>query len=314
MFSVAKISKGMNSIIGDIRDRNNLTESMRSNTPDIIIHMAAQALVRRSYLEPEETFSTNIMGTVNLLEAVRKTPSARAVLIVTSDKSYENKEWVWGYRETEPMGGADPYSSSKACAELITAAYRTSYFHPNSYDLHKVAIATARAGNVIGGGDWAEDRLIPDVLSAFEKFNPAVIRNPNSTRPWQHVLEPLSGYMLLLKNLYEIGPPFAQAWNFGPKDEGARSVEWVVGKITQKWGVNASWIAENTVHPHEANSLKLDCSKAKSLLGWQPKWSLEYALDMIIDWHKAYLLGLDMSKISLKQINEYSLTEDESHH
>jgi CDP-glucose 4,6-dehydratase len=267
--------------------------------------MAAQPLVRYSYLEPVETYSTNVMGTVNLLEAIRQTKSVKALVNVTTDKCYENREWAWGYRENEAMGGFDPYSSSKGCAELVTAAYRNSYFHPEKYQTHGVAIATGRAGNVIGGGDWAEDRLIPDTMRAIVSGRPVHIRSPHSIRPWQHVLEPLSGYLLLAQRLYEEGPVFAEAWNFGPNDDDAKPVDWILDKLTQTWGDGASWLLDKGEHPHEAHYLKLDCSKAKSQLQWQPKWSLATAIEKICVWHKAHASGADMQAMCLHQIKQY---------
>lgn len=306
LFEVAEIGKDMASIIGDIRDLEHLRKAFAEHRPEIVIHMAAQPLVRYSYIEPVETYSTNVMGTVNLLEAVRSTPSVRVVVNVTSDKCYENREWVWGYRENEAMGGYDPYSNSKGCAELVTAAYRSSYFHPDKYTTHGVAIASARAGNVIGGGDWADDRLIPDILRAITDGHPVTIRNPHAIRPWQHVLEPLSGYLVLAQKLYEEGASYAQGWNFGPNDEDAKPVQWIVEKLTQAWGEGASWTLDGGEHPHEAHYLKLDCSKAKARLVWQPRWHLEDALTAIIDWHRAYQHEEDMRAISLRQIQLYA--------
>lgn len=308
LFEAANVAQGMKSIIGDIRDGDALAGCIGGDLPEIVIHMAAQPLVRRSYADPVETYSTNVMGTVNLLEAVRRTPSVRAVVVVTTDKCYENKEWVWGYRETEPMGGFDPYSSSKGCAELVTAAYRNSFFNLDQYPMHKVALATARAGNVIGGGDWAEDRLIPDILNAFEKARPVVIRYPNSIRPWQHVLEPLTGYMMLAENLYNEGITCAEAWNFGPNDDDSKTVCWIAGQLAQQWGEGVSWTTDQSVQPHEALYLKLDCSKAKARLGWMPKWTIDQSLENIVVWHKAYLGGADMREVSLRQIEKYSLS------
>ena len=309
LFEVAHVAQGMKSIISDISDGTRLTNAMRQAAPDIVIHMAAQPLVRRSYVDPVETYSTNVMGTVCLLEAVRQTPSVRAVVNVTTDKCYENKEWVWGYRENEPMGGFDPYSSSKGCSELITAAYRNSFFNTAKYSEHQVALATARAGNVIGGGDWAEDRLIPDILRAIESSQSVNIRNPHATRPWQHVLEPLSGYLSLAENLYTQGPAFAEAFNFGPAEEDVKPVQWIVEQLTQSWGNGASWHLESGIHPHEAHYLKLDCSKARATLGWQPHWKLGQALQSIIVWHKAHSThqnSKDMRSLCLQQINDYS--------
>lgn len=308
LFEVADVACGMTSIIGDIRDGPVLAAAMRQAEPDIVIHMAAQPLVRRSYADPVETYSTNVMGTVNLLEAIRQTPSVRAVVNITTDKCYENKEWVWGYRESEPMGGFDPYSSSKGCAELVTAAYRNSFFNADNYGKHRVALATARAGNVIGGGDWAEDRLIPDILRAIEAGRPVNIRNPQATRPWQHVLEPLSGYLALAQALYTQGPAFAEAFNFGPAEDDARPVQWIVEQLTQQWGEGAAWQLDGAVHPHEAHYLKLDCSKARATLGWHPQWDLAQALEAIIIWHKANYRRQDMRAVCLQQISDYSLT------
>lgn len=305
LFEVADVAQGMKSIIGDIRDGAALTKAMREAAPDIVIHMAAQPLVRRSYVDPVETYSTNVMGTVHVLEAVRQTQSVRAVVNVTSDKCYDNREWVWGYRENEPMGGYDPYSNSKGCAELVTAAYRSSFFNPEKYNEHRVALATGRAGNVIGGGDWAEDRLIPDILSAIGEGRRVVIRNPDAVRPWQHVLEPLSGYLLLAQKLYQEGAAYAEGWNFGPADEDAKPVQWIVDSLTKSWGDGASWLLDQGDHPHEAHYLKLDCSKAKARLDWRPRWRLEHALAAIVDWHRAYRDGKDMHELTLRQIRAY---------
>lgn len=308
LFEVADLSKGMTSIIGDIRDLEHLRTVFSEHRPEIVFHMAAQPLVRYSYAEPVETYSTNVMGTVNLLEAVRSTSSVKAVVNVTSDKCYENREWVWGYRENEAMGGYDPYSNSKGCSELITAAYRNSYFNPERYKDHGVAVATARAGNVIGGGDWAVDRLIPDIMHAIMQGEPVNIRNPHSIRPWQHVLEPLSGYLLLAQKLYEEGADFAEGWNFGPNDTDAKPVQWVVESLTRAWGEGASWKLDGMEHPHEAHYLKLDCSKAKSLLNWAPRWTLEQTVQQICIWHKAFQVGADMQALCLHQINQYEAT------
>ena len=307
LFEVANVSSGMTSIIGDIRDLATLQKVFAEHRPEIVIHMAAQPLVRYSYLEPVETYSTNVMGAVNLLEAIRQTKSVKAVVNVTTDKCYENREWAWGYRENEAMGGFDPYSSSKGCAELVTAAYRNSYFHPEKYHEHGVAIATGRAGNVIGGGDWAEDRLIPDTMRAIVSGQLVNIRNPHSIRPWQHVLEPLSGYLLLAQRLYEECPAFAEAWNFGPNDDDAKPVDWILDKLTKTWGEGASWQLDKGDHPHEAHYLKLDCSKAKSRLQWQPKWSLATAIEEICVWHKAHTAGADMQAMCLHQIKQYEM-------
>jgi len=288
--------------IADIRDLASLQKAMSEVKPDVVIHMAAQPLVRYSYVNPVETYATNVMGTVHVLESTRTTDSVRATVVVTTDKCYENKEWVWGYRENEPMGGYDPYSNSKGCSELVTSAYRQSYFSsPNSSN----KIASARAGNVIGGGDWSEDRLIPDAIKAFEANKPLMIRNPLATRPWQHVLEPLSGYLILAQALYEQGSSFASGWNFGPRDEDNRAVQEVVELIISNWSDAARWEKEGVEQRHEANLLKLDCSKARTQLGWIPKWNLDTATQKIVEWQKAFQAKENMQKVSLAQINDY---------
>jgi CDP-glucose 4,6-dehydratase len=302
LFIEANVAADMESEIGDIRNLEQLTESMVSFSPDILIHMAAQPLVRLSYQEPVDTYTTNVIGTVNVLEAARKCPNLKAIVSVTTDKCYENKEWDWGYRESEPMGGHDPYSSSKGCAELVTSAYRRSFF--SSEDT--ASLASARAGNVIGGGDWAEDRLIPDILRAFEKSEPVLIRNPQSTRPWQHVLEPLSGYLVLAQELHLNGDDFAEGWNFGPKDEDCKPVSWILDEMVSHWKNNASWILDKENNPHEAGFLKLDCSKAANRLKWSPKWNLQLTLKSIVDWQQLYINGEDIKKQCLTEINIYS--------
>jgi CDP-glucose 4,6-dehydratase len=301
LFVEACVADGMESEIGDIRDLQSITASMRAFNPDVLIHMAAQPLVRLSYREPVETYSTNVMGTVHVLEAARQCPNLKAIVNVTTDKCYENREWVWGYREHEPMGGHDPYSNSKGCSELVTAAYRNSFFHTDNAP----ALASARAGNVIGGGDWAEDRLIPDILRAFEKTQPVVIRNPLATRPWQHVLEPVSGYLVLAEQLYNNGSTYAEGWNFGPRDEDVKPVEWILNHMVDHWGQGASWELDKNPQPHEAQLLKLDISKATSLLKWQPLWSLPQTLDSIVEWHQSWLSGGNAREITLNQIAEY---------
>lgn len=305
LFEEARVSAGMRSIIGDIRDGAKLENAMREANPDVAIHMAAQPLVRRSYADPPETYSTNVMGTVNFLEAVRKCGSVRAVINVTTDKCYENHEWLWPYRENEPMGGYDPYSSSKGCAELITAAYRKSFFNINTYTQHKVAVATARSGNVIGGGDWAADRLVPDVLHAFSLGKPAMIRNPLATRPWQHVLEPLGGYLTLSERLFSGGSPFSEAFNFGPREEDNRPVGLVVSQLAKMWSESAEWQLDGEDHPHEASLLRLDVSKAAYQLGWRSILSLNQALRLTVDWVHANLNQQDMRAFTIAQIKEY---------
>lgn len=300
LFVEAKVADGMVSNIGDIRDYETVLKVVAVIKPEIVIHMAAQPLVRYSYKNPIETYATNVMGTVHLLEAVRQVGSTKVVVNVTTDKCYENKEWVWGYREDEPMGGFDPYSSSKGCCELVTSAYRRSYFAETG-----IALASARAGNVIGGGDWAEDRLVPDILRAFEANQSVVIRNPNSTRPWQHVLEPLFGYLSLAEKLWDKPKTYAEGWNFGPKEEDAKSVDWIVKTLADKWGSGASWEIDGSEHAHEANYLKLDISKARHSLAWHPRWSLAQALDRIVEWHQTWLKQGDVRALCQQQISGY---------
>jgi len=305
LFEVARVGEGMHSIIADIRDLPTLSAVIAEHRPEVVFHMAAQPLVRLSYERPVETYATNVMGTVHVLEAIRQTGCARAVVNITTDKCYENREWVWGYRENEPMGGYDPYSNSKGCAELVTAAYRAAFFNPAEHAKHGVALATARAGNVIGGGDWAKDRLIPDVITAFGERRPVVIRNPRAVRPWQHVLEPLRGYLMLAEHLWNEGPTFAEGWNFGPNDEDAKAVEWIVKRLAGTWGNGATWSIDRGNHPHEATYLKLDISKARSKLDWHPRWNLETSLQHIVDWYLAYQGAKNMRDFTLNEIAQY---------
>ena len=305
LFEIANVARGMTSIIGDVRDLEHLQMVSAQHCPEIVIHMAAQPLVRHSYEDPIETYSTNVMGTANMLEAVRQSDSVRVVVSITSDKCYENREWVWGYRETDPVGGYDPYSSSKGCAELVIAAYRRSYFPAEAYQHHGVAVASARAGNVIGGGDWAKDRLIPDVVKAILEGRPVIIRSPTAIRPWQHVLEPLNGYLCLAEHLWAHGPKFAQAWNFGPGSENAKTVSWIVEYMTNLWGAGARWELDSAQHPHEDTYLKLDCSKASSLLGWAPKLNLSATLDWIVEWYRGYQQDSDIRAITEEQIERF---------
>ena len=305
LFEVARVADGMTHIHGDVRDLARLHEVMARHAPEVVFHLAAQALVRRSYSEPVETFESNVMGTVNVFEAIRRAQGVKAVVNVTSDKCYENREWVWGYRENDAMGGYDPYSSSKGCAELVTAAWRNSYFNPQRHAEHGVALASVRAGNVIGGGDWAEDRLIPDFMRAMAAGSPLVIRNPAAIRPWQHVLEPLAGYLMLAEKLWQDGPVYAEGFNFGPADEDAKSVGWIAARLTQLWGEGASWEHDGSPQPHEARYLKLDCSKVRAQIGWQPRWALDDALAQVVAWYQGYRNGLDMRALTLAQIGEY---------
>lgn len=305
LFDEAEIGKLMTTTIGDIRDYDLLLKTLKKVQPELIIHLAAQALVRESYRNPRETYEINVMGTVNLLEAARQVGSVKAILNVTTDKCYENKEWHWGYREIEPMGGFDPYSNSKGCSELVTSSFRSSFFNPDEYQKHGVALASARAGNVIGGGDWADDRLIPDFIRSITKGEKLKIRSPYAIRPWQHVLEPLSGYLALCEKLYVAGTEYAEAWNFGPDDKDAQNVEWITKTICNLWGEGVSFEIDTNPQPHEANYLKLDCSKAKAELGWTPKWNIATTLKKIVDWNKSYLKGENMRDVCQKQINEY---------
>lgn len=300
LMNEARLAEGIFSRIGDIRDLDTVRAAMAEARPDIVLHLAAQPLVRLSYSEPVATYATNVMGTVHVLEAARQTPSVRAVVNVTTDKCYENREWVWGYREDEPMGGYDPYSNSKGCSELVTSAYRQSFFQKGS-----LALASARAGNVIGGGDWALDRLVPDVLRAFERDQPVLIRNPGSTRPWQHVLEPLSGYLTLAEKLHTEGHSWAEGWNFGPRDEDAKPVQWIVEHLVREWGGSASWQVTDSPSLHEANLLKLDISKAKARLAWTPRWDLATALSHIVTWHRGWMAKQDVRALCLSQIEQY---------
>lgn len=305
LFELCGLENTMGSHIGDVRDYEKLFSIMKQAAPDIVFHLAAQPLVRESYKNPVETYAINVMGTTHVLEAIRHLDTVRAVVNITTDKCYENKEWLWGYRENEPMGGYDPYSNSKACSELVTAAFRSSFFNPADYDNHGVAIATARAGNVIGGGDWAADRLIPDFIRAIEAGKRIQLRNPKAIRPWQHVLEPLNGYLMLVERLYKDGSAFAEGWNFGPDDSDAKPVEWIVQQLCHLWGGSAAYKIDSGEHPHEANYLKLDCSKAKVRLNWYPQWCLQEALERIVFWNKAYRDKQDMKAVSLQQIADY---------
>jgi len=308
LFEVVSVEKGMHSIIGDIRDLDTLKKAMKEANPDILIHMAAQPLVRYSYSNPVETYATNVMGTVHVLEAARENQNIRAILNITSDKCYDNKEIDRGYREDESMGGFDPYSNSKGCAELVSSAYRNSFFNIDKYQGHGVALATARAGNIIGGGDWAKDRLIPDFMRSMEKKEKLIIRNPHAIRPWQYVLEPLQGYLLLCQKLYEEGPLFSESFNFGPEEKDAKDVEWIASRIVKAWGEGAAYeVTTNASSLHEAHFLKLDCTKANKRLGWHAKSDIHVALEKICAWHKAYLKNEDMHQYSLNDFKMYTL-------
>lgn len=306
LYEVAKVGAALaDEVIADIRDTERLKQALRRARPDIVIHMAAQAIVLRSYEDPVEAFSTNVVGTVSVLEAVRVVDSVRAVIAVTSDKCYDNREWVWGYRETDPLGGYDPYSASKGATELAVAAMRNSYFHPKDYGRHGVGLASVRAGNVIGGGDWAPHRLIPDMMGALMAGEACVIRNPASIRPWQHVLDPLAGYLRLAERLWADGAGHAGGWNFGPRDGSAKPVGWIADRLTRLWGDAPAWVRAGEGGPHENVYLKLDISKARAFLDWHPVWSLETTLETIVDWYRAYLDAADMRDIVGRQIRRF---------
>ncbi len=302
LYELARVGEGMQSIAGDIRDPRAVAAAVAEAAPEIVIHMAAQSLVRRSFADPGETYETNVMGTVNVLDAVRVGGQAvRAVVNVTSDKCYENREWEWGYRETEPMGGHDPYSSSKGAAELVTAAFRRSFFS----DADGARLASARAGNVIGGGDWGEDRLVPDIMRAALAGEEVRVRNPNSIRPWQHVLNPLSGYLVLAQALWD-SPRHACAWNFGPPEQDARPVDWIVRRACELWPTELRWALDSGPHPHEARYLKLDSSRARSRLGWRPLLGLDAAMEATVGWYRQLAAGADLRAVTLAQIDSLS--------
>jgi CDP-glucose 4,6-dehydratase len=303
LFELARVGDGMESIEGDVRDARALDDALAVARPEVVIHMAAQSLVRRSFAQPRETYEVNVMGTVNLLDAVRRDGTVRVVVNVTSDKCYENREWEWAYREHEPMGGHDPYSSSKGCAELVTDAFRRSYFCTHD----STRLASARAGNVIGGGDWAEDRLIPDLMRAALEGRSVHVRSPQSVRPWQHVLNPLCGYLMLAQALWS-SPELAGGWNFGPADEDARPVSWIVQRIAASWPQRLRWVENaqaDRPQLHEARHLKLDSSRARSHLGWAPRWGLPEGLDATVAWYRSLHAGEDMSAVTESQIDAY---------
>ena len=305
LFESMDLGTSVRTVFGDVRDLEGLQRTVEGFKPDIVLHLAAQALVRASYRDPVGTYATNVMGTVNLLESVRRAGHARVVVNVTSDKCYENREWVWGYREHEPMGGHDAYSSSKGCAELITSAYRRSFFAKDT-ERGAVGVASARAGNVIGGGDWAEDRLIPDCMRALSCGQEISIRNPNSVRPWQHVLEPLWGYLLLIQKLWNDPRAYAEGWNFGPNLQDARRVGWIADAVTRAWGQGARWRdVSSPDQPHEANFLQLDCALARARLGWAPKLNVWEAVQWTVDWYRRYEEGEPALAITQSQISMY---------
>lgn len=300
LWQVARLAELVPGTLADVRDARRLAEAVAAFRPEIVLHLAAQPLVRESYRTPADTYATNVMGTLNLLEAVRRCDSVRAVVVVTSDKCYENREWLWPYREQDTLGGHDPYSSSKACTELLCASWRESFLREAG-----IALATARAGNVLGGGDWSADRLLPDILRAWQAEQSLVLRYPQAVRPWQHVLEPLGGYLRLAQALVEQGDPMASAWNFGPDAEGLVSVGELVERLARHWPGDARWSIDATAQPHEAGLLSLDSTKARVQLGWRPRWSLEQALSRTLDWHRAWQAGEDMQTFSRAQIAAY---------
>jgi CDP-glucose 4,6-dehydratase len=305
LFEVARVAAGMTSVIGDIADYEHLHQVVAGFRPEIVIHMAAQSVVSTSYLDPVGNYRANVMGTVHLLEAIRQVGGVRSVVNVTSDKCYDNREWLWGYRETDPLGGYDPYSSSKACAELVTAAYRDSFFNPAHYAEHGVAIATARAGNVIAGGDWTADGLVADIVRSLLQQQPILIRNPDAIRPWQHVLDALNGYLTLAENLYTKNTAFTEAWNFGPYESSVKRVGWIVEHMLSLWGEAAAWELAPGSRFHEHIALSLDSSKARYKLAWQPKLSLEDALEQIVKWTRFYQAGQDMHQVTTETIRQF---------
>ncbi len=305
LFTTGNVGIGMRSIVGDVRDFKHLRSVVEEVEPEIILHLAAQSVVRYSYDHPIETYEVNVLGTVNLLEAVRTIGKPCVVVNVTSDKCYENKEWLWGYREDEPMGGHDPYSNSKGCAELVTSAYQRSYFPVAELDKHRIAVASVRAGNVVGGGDWTRDQLLPDVINSFLKREPVLIRNPQAIRPWQFVLEPLNGYLTVAEHLVSSPASTVGAWNFGPEDGDAKPVEWIVENMVRLWNDGASWKTDSRHHPHEAHYLKLDSSKARTTLGWHPRLTLDNALQWVVEWYKAFHEKQNMHALTLSQITRF---------
>lgn len=307
LFELANVEKNMTSIMGDVRDFNHLKKVIYEHKPEIVIHMAAQSLLHESYKDPMETYSTNVMGTVNMLEAIRQSDHVHVVINVTSDKCYENNGSMHIHQENDPMGGYDPYSSSKGCAELVTSSFRNSFFNPTDFEKHGITLASVRAGNVIGGGDWARDRLIPDIMNGILEHNTIKIRNPQAIRPWQFVLEPLRGYLLLAEKMWNNHLGYSEAWNFGPNDDDAKPVSWILDKLTELWGNNIRWELNTKNFEHESNFLRLDCTKAKNKLGWTPKTSLSDALKLVVEWYKNYEQKNDIRKITEEQIEKFNL-------
>ena len=305
LFEVAKVSEGMISITGNIEDFAMIQKVVKENKPEIVIHMAAQSLVRKSYEEPITTFATNVMGTVNLLQAIKTTGSTRVLINVTSDKCYENKGTEKAFSENSPMGGYDPYSSSKGCAELVTSSFRDSFFNLKEFERHGCSLSSVRSGNVIGGGDWAKDRLIPDIMNSISKRIPTQIRNTRSIRPWQFVLEPLFGYLILAQRMWEEGKEFSEPWNFGPDETDCKSVKWILEKISKEWNDGFSWKEDTKDNPHEAEMLKLDCTKAKKRLGWKTKLDVTETIEWTVNWYKEYFKNSDMKEYTENQIDKF---------
>jgi len=305
LFDLADCGRGITTIFGDVRDYQKLHAAMAEHRPEVVLHLAAQSVVKASYADPRETYEVNVMGTVNLLEAVRRVGGVKSVVNVTTDKVYENREWLWGYREPDTLGGHDPYSNSKACSELVTSSFRDSFFPPSAFAEHGVAVGSARAGNVIGGGDWTANQLIPDVIQAFGRGEAVQLRNPGSTRPWQFVLEPLKGYLMLAERLYTDGGAIAGGFNFGPADADAKPVRWMVETLATLWGGGANWSQDTAKHPHEAAFLKLDSSKAHAVLGWEPRLRVDAALNWVVEWYKHLSRGGDVRAKTLEQIRAY---------
>ena len=304
-FEATGCASSMTSVMLDIRDRSAMNDPIAAFRPEVAFHLAAQSLVRLSYDDPVGTYATNVLGTVNVLDVLRHIDSVRAIVNITSDKCYENLDWNWGYRENDRLGGFDPYSSSKACAEIVTTAFIRSYFANPTSGKVRAAVATARAGNVIGGGDWAVDRLVPDLVRGAAAGREVLVRNPHAVRPWQHVLEPLAGYLLLGEALFDRGAAFAGAWNFGPLPQDEHAVAWIADRCCSAWGEGARWLKDDRAQPHEARMLKLDISKARAQLHWEPRWSAEYAIDATVRWYKTYYQGGDVRSETQGQIDEY---------
>ena len=309
MFGLASAGSTIESVSGDVLDSANLEAALHEFAPEVVFHLAGQAILRRSYDEPVRTFAANVMGTAHLLEAVRKTSSVRAVVCVTTDKVYQKQDWEWPYRETDPLGGFDPYSSSKACAEIVAASYRNSFFPVSRWKEHGVGVATVRAGNVFGGGDWGKDRLIPDLIRGFQAGEPIRIRRPQSTRPWQHVLEPLHGYLMLAERLLANPEKLSPSFNFGPREEDAWTVGQIATKLAGMWGDGASWISDEEKHVEELRALRLDASRAHAELGWRPRLHIETALEWSLLWYQAWQRKVDMKSFTMAQIGEYERLE-----